>query len=116
MVDEADKHYSVLVTATAREVITEQVRFLAIDRQSPQNAIQWLDRVWTNIDGLEFLPLRHAIAEGYDRLPYLVRRIMLDNYLILFAVDEGNATVYVVGLRHGARLPEPSDLPSNPRT
>lgn len=45
-----------------------------------------------------------------ERLPYIVRRVVLGNHLILYTVDEKNATVYVVGLRHGAQLPRPRDL------
>ncbi len=104
----------ITLPATAREAIREQVRFIAVDQQSPQNAAEWLDRVWTCIDGLEFLPKRHLKAEGYDHLPYVVQRAILDNHLILFTVDEANATVYVVGLRHGARLPRPDELPGEP--
>lgn len=111
MQDETGKHYTVIITATAKTAIHEQVRYIAVEQQAPQNAAKWLDRVWTCIDGLEFMPLRHGKAEGYDRLPYVVRRAILDDYLILFTVDEINATVYVVGLRHGARLPRPGELP-----
>jgi plasmid stabilization system protein ParE len=115
MPDETDKLYAVLVTATAQAAIREQVHYIAVDQQSPQNAAEWLDRVWTCIDDLEFLPLRYPIAEGYERLPYVVRRALLDRHLILFTVDEAALRVYVVGFRHSARLPRRRDLPSDPR-
>jgi hypothetical protein len=114
MPDESDKRYGVKITATAREAIRETARFIAVEQRSAQNAAEWLDRIWTCIDGIEFMPMRHLKAEGYDHLPYVVRRAILDNRLILFTVDQSNATVYVVGLRHGARVPRPSDLPNTP--
>lgn len=110
MADESDKVYKVIITATARQAIGEQVRTIAIDQQSPQNAAEWLDRVWTCIDGLEFLPKRYPKAQGYDQLPYVMQRVILDNHQIFFTVDDPSATVYVVGLRHGARLPGPDEL------
>lgn len=115
MPTESEKKYAVVTTATAKAAIREQVRHFAEEQQAPQNAAEWLGRVWTSIDGLEFMPLRFPPAEGYERLPYVVRRVVLDNHLILFTVDEANATVYVVGLRHGARLPRPRELPTDPR-
>lgn len=114
MADEVDKVYAVRTTAAARQAIREQARYIAVEQQSPQNAREWLERVWTAIDGLEFMPLRYNEAKGYDSLPYVVRRVILDNHLILFTVDKANATVYVVGLRHGARLPRQRDLPAVP--
>ena len=115
MQDETDKHYAVIMTATAKAAIREQVRFIAVEQQSPQNAAEWLGRVWSCVDGLEFLPKRFPPAEGYQRLPYVVRRIVLDSHLILFTIDEANTTVYVVGLRHGAKLPRPRELPPDPK-
>lgn len=115
MADEVDKIYTVITTATLREAIQEQVRYIAVDQQSPQNTGEWLDRVWTHIDGLEFLPQRNVKADGYDHLPLTVRRIILDNHLILYTVDENSATVYIVGIRHGASLPRPCDLQVDPR-
>jgi plasmid stabilization system protein ParE len=114
MTDEVDKKYTVTVTATAREAIREQVRYIAIDQRAPQNAAEWLGRVWSCIDQLEFLPRRFAAADGYDHLPYVVRRVVLDNHLILFTIDDACDTVYIVGLRHGARLPRSSDIPRTP--
>ena len=61
------------------------------------------------------MPRRFPKADGYGRVPYIVRRAILDNHLILFTIDEVNATVYVVGLRDGRRLPRPGDVPIAPR-
>lgn len=112
---ESEKKYAVITTATAKGAIREQVRYIVEEQKAPQNAAEWLDRVWTSIDALEFMPLRFPQAEGYEHLSYVIRRVVLDNHLILFTVDEINTTVYVVGLRHGAKVPRPYDLPTDPR-
>jgi len=113
--DESDKLYRVKTTATARDAIREQVRHIVVEQRSPQNAAEWLDRIWSSVDGLEHLPFAYPQAEGYSHLPYVVRRVILDNHSILFTVDEANAIVYVVGLTHAARLARPRDLPVEPR-
>ncbi len=118
MPDETGKIYRVEVTATAREAILQQARYIAIDQRSPQNAAEWLDRIWTLVDGLEYLPKRHVVAQGYEQLPYVVRRVLVDNHFILFTIDDTKAIVYIVGLRHGASLADPAALPtaiSDPR-
>lgn len=113
--EESEKKYAVITTETAEAAIREQVRYIVEEQQAPQNAAEWLDRVWTAIDGLEFMPLRFGEAEGYEHLSYVVRRVVLDNHLILFTVDVSTTTVYVVGLRHGARRPQRADLPTDPK-
>lgn len=111
MRDETDRTYAVVTTDTADAAIREQARYIAIDQQSPQNAAAWLERVWAAIDGLEFLPKRHGLAIENEHVPYEVRRVLVDNHLLLFTVAEEKQMVYIVGLRHGARLPRPQDLP-----
>lgn len=55
----------VITTAIANAAIRGQVRYIVEEQQAPQNAAEWLDRVWTTIDGLEVMPLRFPQAEGY---------------------------------------------------
>ncbi len=114
MTDEADRTYTVVTTAVALAAIREQARFVIEQEQGTQNAAAWLGRVWTCIDDLEFMPLRFNKADGYERVPYVVRRVILANHLILFTVDKEARTVYVVGLRYGGELPRPDDLPTHP--
>lgn len=112
--EESEKKYDVITTDTAKAAIGEQVRYIKDEQQAPQNAATWLGRVWTAIDGLELMPMRHSVAEGYDHLPYVVRRVLVDRHLVLFTVDEAAKVVYVIGLRHGSSRPQRADLPTDP--
>jgi plasmid stabilization system protein ParE len=88
MTDEVDKIYVVRTTARAHAAIREQMRYITVDQNSPQNAAAWVDRVWTSIDRLQKLPRRHPLAAGYEQISYVVRRMVLGKHLILFTVDE----------------------------
>ena len=114
MTDEADKTYRVRNTLTAKRAILEHADFIARQEQAIEPALAWLDRVDAAVARLDRTPRRHNLAEGYGRLPYEVRRVVLANHLILYTVDEAARTVYVVGLIHGARRPRPGDLPPSP--
>ena len=111
MTDPVDRRYRVIVLSAAAEAIEEQFVYIRDTQQAPRNADAWLGRVWTAIDGLEFLPGRHGPALENGRRPYEVRRLLLDNHVLLFTIDEARAAVFVLYLRHAARLPRPGDLP-----
>jgi hypothetical protein len=103
--------YAVEITDVAYEAIEAQARYLAIDCQSPLNASRWLEQVWDVIDGLEQMPNRHNPAPEDAFKSYEVRRALLGDYMILFTIDEDEGKVWVIGFRHGQRLPHPGDLP-----
>ena len=106
--------YTVEITDVAFEAIREQARYIAIKGNAPLNAQRWLEQVWDVIDGLEQMPQRHNLATESSFKTYEVRRVLLGSYLILFTIDESTGKVWVVGFRHGYRLPRPNDLPELP--
>ncbi len=87
--------------------------YIAIDRQAPLNASRWLEQVWDAIDGLEEMPNRHNLAPENDYKPYEVRRALVGDYLVLFTIDNSAGKVWVIGFRHGSRLPRPDELPDS---
>jgi hypothetical protein len=106
--------YAVEITDTAFELIRSQARYIAVDCKAPLNAARWLERVWDAIDGLEDTPARHNLAEEDAFKPYEVRRALVGDYLILFTIDDAAGKVWVIGFRHGARIPRPDDMPDAP--
>jgi len=104
--------YAVEITEAALNAIEEQARYIAIDCASPLNSEGWLARVFDAVDGLSTMPTRHGLAVEDEYLPYEVRRVLVGNHHLLFAIDEQAKTVWVIGFRHGSRLPRPQDLPS----
>jgi len=103
--------YSVEITDTAIGAIQAQARFIAIDRGAPLNAGRWLERIWDAIDGLERMPQRHRLAAENAFKRYEVRRALVGKYVLLFTIDKKARKVWVIGCRHGSRLPRPQDLP-----
>ena len=102
------------ITDSAFELIRAQARHIAIECQAPLNASRWLEQVWDVIDGLETMPNRHNLAPESAFKPYEVRRAMVGEYLVLFTIDQSMDKVWVIGFRHGRRLPQPEELPDMP--
>ena len=103
--------YAVELTDAAFAAITEQARHIAVKGHAPENAKRWLGRVWDAVDSLEQSPRRAAKAQEDAYVVYEVSQLVIGSHLLLFTVDDDKRTVWILGLRHGHRLPRPSDLP-----
>lgn len=102
--------YAVEVTAAAQSAIEAQARYIAVEEQDPLEAQRWLGRVWDAVDSLERWPFRAVRAEEDAYLRFEVRQLIVGKHLLLFTVDEPQRKVWVIGLRHGHRIPRPQDL------
>lgn len=106
--------YAVEVTDAALDAIAEQARYIAVDARALLNAARWVERIWDAADSLEQLPRRGALAEENAYVEHEVRQLVVGRHLLLFTVDEECKTVWVLGLRHGRRLADPSALAERP--
>lgn len=115
MSDSTIQLYRVQVIPAAIAAIENQFLYIRDIQLSPLEAARWLSRVWTAIDGLQYMPTRFGFAPENDLRPFEVRRVVLGNHLIIFTINESEKTVYVMNLRHGAMLPRPDELPDAPQ-
>ncbi len=103
--------YEVGWTDTAWEAIRVEARVIAVERGATSTAQRWLERIWDAVESLEQWPRRFAKAPEGAFVDYEVRRVVVGRYLLLFTIDDERRRVWVIGLRHGHRLPRPQDLP-----
>lgn len=102
--------YQVIITDSARDSIRDYADYIANEQQAPAAAGHWLTRVFEAADTLAENPRRCALAPEDGYRPYEVRWLGIGEFRLLFTiVDE--RVVYVIGARHGRRLPRPEDLP-----
>lgn len=98
--------YTVELTDEAWAAIETQVRYIAVDRQAPENAARWSNRLLKAIDELETLPRRHPVndAQTAEHGVEIRRMVFEKTYLIFYTLDEDTRRVVVVSFRHGARM------------
>jgi len=103
--------YKVCVTSFAADKIGEYGRYIAEQSGSLAIAECWINHVYTTIETLHYSPHRHGLAEEDKYRDFELRRQIIGNYLAIYAVDDAQRIVSVVGFRHGRRLPRPDELP-----
>lgn len=105
--------YNVVVTDDAEAAIRREAEFIVEDSGFASRAVDWLLRAYALIDTLEESPRGCALAIENEFRPYEIRKLIHGRHQILFTIDDESRTVYVIGCRHGMRLPRPDDLPDD---
>jgi len=108
------KRYRVIVSPRAHDQIERQTLYIGRHSGSARIARQWATRVYAAIDRLDHFPYRFDLAEEDVFRDYAIHRVVVGNCIVLYTVDEEATAVRVIGFRHGARLPRPNELPSDP--
>lgn len=95
--------YTVKITDQADEDIRGIYEYIAYELQSPENAGSQLNRIEKCIMSLDQMPERYRF---YDRESWKSRGLHIvpvDNYCVLYIVDNGDMTVSVMRVMYGGR-------------
>jgi plasmid stabilization system protein ParE len=104
------KSYRVMMPERVAMKIREQARYITEEAASPLNAARWLERVLEAVDSLA--PHRCPFAAEHGLRPYDIRCLVVQDFLVVFTVDEEASCVVVLNVRHGRQLPQTDELPS----
>jgi len=102
-------NYSVGITHRAEADFLREAKFIAEESGHQSRAVDWLTQAYELIDSLEQFPRRYPLAPENALVRYEVRKLNHGRHFILFTVDEEQKRVYVLGCRHGMRLPHEQD-------
>ena len=76
--------------------------YIAIEKSASENARAQINRIKNAILGLDTFPESHQVrTEGRYAGKY--RQLLIDNYIVIFRIDELHKTVYVVTVQYQGR-------------
>lgn len=95
--------YKVKINPRAIRELDHIYEYIANVKLAPENAKEQVDRIKKAILGLETFPQSHQERnEGrYAAKDY--HQLLIDNYIVIFRIDEPNKTVYVVTIQYQGR-------------
>ena len=95
--------YKVKLNPQAFCEIDDIFAYIALEKLSPENARGQTDRIWEALKKLENFPQSHQerIEGSYAGKVY--RQLLIDNYIVIFRIDETSKTVYVVTVQYQGR-------------
>lgn len=95
--------YKVKINPRAICELDSIYKYIANEKLAPENAKNQIDRIKKAILNLDTFPQSHQernegryAGKGYQQL-------LIDNYIVIFRIDEINKTVYVVTIQYQGR-------------
>ena len=95
--------YDVQITSSAKADLNTIYGYLAYQLLVPQIASKQYNRIKSAILGLSALPERFALYPDEPWHSRGLRKLVVDNYLVFYRVDNENNTVVVIRIMYGGR-------------
>lgn len=89
--------YRVVISQSAMAALDEHVRYIAMEREAPQNAAKWLEKALRMVSTLKLFPQRCPLAPESASSNFEVRMLVVDTCVFTYRVDEANRVVRVRG-------------------
>ncbi len=95
--------YHIKLYPRAYRDMEEIYRYIAIEKQVPENAKAQTDRIWRAIKKPEIFPGSHQdrLEGKYAGKGY--KQLLVDNYMAIYKIDETEKTVYVITVQYQRR-------------
>ncbi|MCL2615556.1 MAG: type II toxin-antitoxin system RelE/ParE family toxin [Dehalococcoidia bacterium] len=93
--------YRIEVTTKAKLDMRGIHEYVAHVLCEPNIADRLLDKIETRILTLRNLPFKHAPARNEHARIRDLRKLVVDNYFVFYAIDEMHKTIYIVRVLYG---------------
>ncbi len=96
-------NYSIIYSSEAVEDIKEIYSYIAFELKEPIIARNQVNRIRKMVRSLEYMPMRYACVDWESRKSINMRKVIADNYVIFYLVDDDIKTVSIVRIFYGGR-------------
>lgn len=95
--------YKVKVNPGAIRDLDHIYEYIANEKLAPENAMGQVDRIKKSILSLNTFPHSHQERNEGRYAGKGYRQLLIDNYIVIFRIDEPGKTVYVVTIQYQGR-------------
>jgi addiction module RelE/StbE family toxin len=97
------KKYSVHISESAKQDTLDIVRYISAELNSPQAAIELLDKLDIGMKSLDTNPKRNAFVREERLAAKGYRALLIKNYIAFYKVDEKTKNVDIIRILYGRR-------------
>lgn len=101
--DSKNEKYEIEFTEECRKEIDEIYEYISEKLRSENSAKRLMKKMRNTVMDLSESPSLYMKIEKKDKLKRDFRRIVIDNFVVLYAVDEICRIVYIVHMYYGRR-------------
>ena len=95
--------YKVKINPRAIHELDGIYQYIASEKLTPDNAKGQIDRIKKAILNLDTFPQSHQERNEGRYAGKSYRQLLVDNYIVIFRIDETNKIVYVVTIQYQGR-------------
>ena len=95
--------YKVKVNPRAIRELDHIYEYIVNEKLAPENAKGQVDRIKKNILSLDTFPQSHQERNEGRYAGKGYRQLLIDNYIVIFRIDEHDKIVYVVTIQYQGR-------------
>lgn len=98
-----DIKYEVILTDRAREELKDIYNYISKSLMAIKAAENFIDKIEREILILEDMPKSCSIIEEYKFRKNKYRKLLINNYVAIYRIDEENRKVYIIRIVYGGR-------------
>ncbi len=95
--------YSVIYSPEARNDIRDIYSYIAFELLVPGTAEGQVNRIRKVIHSLDFMPSRNAIVDWEPWKSMGMYRVLVDNYVVFYTINNDALTVTIIRIVYGGR-------------
>ena len=95
--------YKVMINPRAIRELDNIYEYIANEKLAPENAKGQVDRIKKAVLSLDTFPQSHQERNEGRYAGKSYRQLLIDNYIVIFRIDELYKTVYVVTIQYQGR-------------
>jgi len=95
--------YSVNITLTAQKDINDTIAYIRDELKNPSSAAKLKDKLKEYIFSLAKFPYRHELAKDKAIAQKGIRKILVDDYIVFYIIEEQEHQVTVIRMLYNRR-------------
>ena len=96
-------NYRVMLYPKAYRDIDDIYAYIALEKISPENAVEQTNRIWNALSSLERFPGAHQDRQEGRYAGKGYKQLVIDHYIAIYKIDEKEKAVYVVTVQYQGR-------------
>ena len=97
----SEEQYKIIFTNESMKDMENISNYISEILYAPNSAKKLMQKVHNSIDNLRYMPKVYRVIKSYPRLQMEHRRIVINDYVIIYTVNEKEKVVYIINMYYG---------------